>query len=114
MILIGLGALIFFYRSHSNNLRTDQISFDSSKWKDEKLVEEQQIRKQMIVDLTKSYLSESSSQQNILDLLGEPTKTDKFNEFDYVYWLGYEEYTDSYWLGIQIENGKTSWKLLRD
>ncbi|MDQ5950631.1 MAG: hypothetical protein QG585_573 [Patescibacteria group bacterium] len=114
LILIGIGVFIFFYKSQYNDLGTKQISFDSSMWKDEKLIEEQQIRKQMIADLTKNYLNESFSQRNILDLLGEPTKTDKFSEFDYVYWLGYDDYIDSHWLGIQIEDGETSWKLLRD
>jgi hypothetical protein len=47
--------------------------------------------------------------QDVKSLLGPPTKTDKFKNFDLVYWLGPERGwlgVDSEWLLIRFGNGK--------
>jgi len=84
----------------------DQIPFDPMAWQDEDQVRPPAyIRIRMIDDLMHRNIR--GMRRSAVDaLLGPPTDTDHFREYDYVYWLGPERGllgVDSEWLGIKFD-----------
>ena len=80
--------------------------FDSRAWKAVDGTYNQS-RKRMIDDLMRRSLVGMTRGQ-IDELLGPPTQTDKFAEYDYVYWLGDDDFlfpVDSKWLCIRFNDG---------
>src|SRR5207249_11294818 len=85
----------------------NRIPFDSASWQDEDQVySDNPVRLRMVDDLLKRYQLVGISKAKIDELLGPPTKTEKFGDYDYVYWLGPERgfiRIDSEWLGIKFQ-----------
>jgi len=84
--------------------------FDSELWK-ASLAEESQdpIKLQMVDDLLRKHPLVGLSRSQVLDLLGEPLRTDKFSDWDLVYWLGPERALfsiDSEWLVIRFDSSQ--------
>lgn len=93
--------------------------FNSTLWKNEKLTTlDHPLRQQMVHDLLKRYYLVGMNRSQINELLGVPAATNYFRDFDYVYWLGYEDGffdLDSEWLGIKFKNDQViEVKILRD
>jgi outer membrane protein assembly factor BamE (lipoprotein component of BamABCDE complex) len=61
------------------------------------------VRVQMIDDLLRRHQLKGRTRAEIIELLGEPTETDKFNTWDMVYWLGPERTGGSVWLSMDSE-----------
>jgi hypothetical protein len=69
------------------------------------------IRKAMLTDLMKRHHLIGMRRAEIDALMGPPTITDKFRQYDYVYWLGPDDTympIDSTWLCLKFENGTVS------
>jgi outer membrane protein assembly factor BamE (lipoprotein component of BamABCDE complex) len=67
------------------------------------------VRDAMVDDLVRSGRLKGMTRAQVVDLLGEPTPTDKFRDYDMVYWLGPDRtYTpiDSSWLVITLADGR--------
>lgn len=84
------------------------MSFDKAKWLDtESYEKEPYIRLEMVKDLINNRLSQGLSRSEVTDLLGPPTQTEKFAQYDLVYWLGIEKgfiRIDSTWLVIKMDD----------
>jgi hypothetical protein len=81
-------------------------AFDSELWK-ASLAEESEnpIKLRMVDDLRRKHPLVGLSRSEVLDLLGEPSRTDKFSDWDLVYWPGSERglfSIDSEWLVIRF------------
>jgi hypothetical protein len=81
-------------------------AFDSQLWK-ASLADESQdpIKLRMVDDLLRKHPLAGRSRSAVLDLLGKPPRTDKFSDWDLVYWLGPERglfSIDSEWLVIRF------------
>jgi hypothetical protein len=62
----------------------------------------------MVDDLLEHHHLPGKSRTEVVDLLGEPDKTDKFRNYDMVYWLGRERSAfalDSDWLVLKLSKG---------
>lgn len=60
----------------------------------------------MVDDLLKNHNFHGNTRQEIEALLGPPTTTDKFPEWDLIYWLGPERGSlplDSEWLAFKFD-----------
>ena len=92
-----------------------QIEFQSELW----VVEDSGVRAQMIEDLSKQNDFDKMTKLEVLSLLGEPTETNYFHNYDCVYWLGRERGflgIDSEWLVFRFDDtGRvTDWAVLTD
>lgn len=83
------------------------MDFDPETWKDEgKYYEEPYPRRDMVKSLTEDHLKAGMTKASVLELLGAPTETPKFQDHDLVYWLGPESgfvSVDSSWLVIDLD-----------
>ncbi len=93
---------------------SQRLSFDSQAWK-ASLADNQSedpIRLRMVDDLLRKHRLIGLSRSEVLDFLGQPPPTDKFSDWDLVYWLGPERglfSIDSEWLVIRFgKNGKVT------
>lgn len=69
------------------------------------------VRLHMVDSLIRTKRLDRLRRDQIIALLGPPTKTSKYRDADLVYWLGPERgliSIDSEWLLIYMKNGKTS------
>lgn len=101
LLLIGVFILAPKIGSYSSRL-----SFDSQIWK-ENLSNGSTLKQQMVDDLMTHHKLVGMTQKQVDQLLGRPPKTNYFNEFDYVYWLGPERgpiRIDSEWLGVKFKD----------
>ena len=109
-----------FLRSMSPLARCDDRRFTSAKWMDaDASFGEQAIRGCLVDDLHRSHELRGRSRQEIVALLGEPTKTAHFSSYDLVYWLGPERSVlsvDSEWLVMRLDSlGRVSeYRLVTD
>jgi hypothetical protein len=116
LILIGIGALallspylLLFGTPAYDSVReyVHRRPFDSVAWQDSKQVEgDDPVRIRMVDDLVKSRRLDHLSRAEVEKLLGAPTTTDKFRDYDLVYWLGPERglmRIDSEWLVITFD-----------
>lgn len=84
--------------------------FSSSQWKDEKLVKNE-VRITMVDNLLEKYRLVGKTKEEINELLGVPPTSNRFKEYDYVYWLGAERGLtpiDSEWLVIKFDKNIVS------
>lgn len=89
---------------------SERVSFDSTTWKRGENLKNP-VRIHMIDDLLRSRALVGLNKTQINNLLGTPSVTSYFKEYDYVYWLGPERgpfSIDSEWLGIKFKDGVVS------
>jgi hypothetical protein len=94
--------------------------FNNTAWRAQTV--DHPVRSTMVDDLLKSYQLKSMTREEIIALLGEPTDTDKFSNFDLVYWLGPERSSyggisiDSEWLvlALGVDHRVVSYEVIRD
>lgn len=83
-----------------------RVDFNSTKWKQAEQKDES-IRIRMVDDLLSQHNLTGKSRSEIDSLLGTPEKTNYFQDYDYVYWLGPQRGLipiDSEWLVIKFKN----------
>lgn len=89
------------------NRQSESISFDQEGWLlGEEDNESPYIRLEMVNDLIEHHLALGMSKSQVATLLGPATDTEKFNDFDFVYWLGVEQAfagIDSTWLVLKFD-----------
>lgn len=84
-----------------------RVPFDAVTWRQGDTLNNP-IRIHMVDDLLRHTVVVGMSRAQIDDLLGSPSTTSKFKDYDYVYWLGPEPgliSVDSEWLVIRLKNG---------
>jgi len=83
-------------------------TFDSTAWKDlEQIQREPYARRTMADELTSHRGLDGKSRAEVRELLGEPTETEYFSDWDLVYWLGPQRgfiAVDSEWLVIRFDD----------
>jgi hypothetical protein len=109
MIALSPYILLFGkYSYHSVFERLRRIPFDSTSWQDAKQVNGvDPVRIRMVDDLVRSRRLDRRSRVEVEKLLGKPTNTNYFKEYDLVYWLGPERSfmgIDSEWLAITLDS----------
>jgi hypothetical protein len=116
-ISVGLGFLLsyisflaYLFGGPVVNDYANRMPFDALKWQNEELVNSTNpIRTRMVDDLLKKYNLVGMPKVKLNDLLGTPSKTSYFSDYDYVYWLGPERgfiSIDSEWLAIKFEDDR--------
>lgn len=91
-----------------------ETEFDRTVWTDEARIYSAENPRVAMVHDVMSRLQSGMSRADVVELLGEPTETSYFSEWDMVYWLGLEESSrsamgfgiDSQWLGIRFVDNK--------
>ncbi len=126
LALLGMSALVLavsawlVLRSLSPMSRCEDRRFTSSKWKDTSAAfSARAIRGCLVDDLTRSHELRGRTRSEIVALLGAPSKTEYFREYDLVYWLGPERSLisiDSEWLVMRLDSaGRVSdYRLVTD
>jgi hypothetical protein len=85
-----------------------ETNFDSARWKNHlHLDDHDTIKQKMLRDLLSQHKLIGMTVEHINQLLGLPSKTPYFKDYDYVYWLGPEKGlgVDSQWLCIKFQEG---------
>ncbi len=98
-VLFVIGSLLLCYWWFGGT------KFDSGRWKS--VTGSDASRLAMVDDLLARHELVGMNQRQIDELLGSPTDTSYFANYDYVYWLGPERgfiSIDSEWLCIAFEN----------
>lgn len=107
-----------YYDSARERLR--RIPFESASWQNPGKVDGQDpIRIRMVDDLVRSRRLDHQSRAEVDKLLGKPTSTNYFKEYDLVYWLGPERgffSIDSEWLVIRFDKSEfvQEYRIVRD
>jgi hypothetical protein len=126
VLLFGLGIAMLVIASHISRARymsewsRNQLPFDQTVWiANPDSTEMNPIRLRMVDDLLTKHNFLGMSRKQIDDLLGPRAPTDKFQNWDLVYWLGPERGSfrlDSEWLVFRFDNdGRVKeFKHLRD
>jgi hypothetical protein len=86
-----------------------RVPFDSAAWKAAEPDVANPVRLRMVDDLLRRHRLVGKGKAEIDELLGRPTQTGHFADYDYVYWLGPERgfiSIDSEWLVLKLEHGK--------
>lgn len=88
-------------------------TFDSKTWKDlEQTNQAPYVRRPMADELLEQRALHGKTRAEVLDMLGEPTESEYFADWDVVYWLGPQRgfmAIDSEWLVIRFdESGRVS------
>lgn len=109
-----LGSIWWFYSiSTSSNL-----AFDRSVWVDNARIYSAEYPRVAMVDDVLLRLQPGTSRADVIELLGEPSDTNYFSDWDLVYWLGPESSwfaVDAQWLVIRIvEDQLTETQILTD
>lgn len=73
----------------------------------------------MVDDLLRSNILRGKTRADVIALLGDPTQTDKWTDWDLVYWLGpersYIAAIDSEWLVVRLADDRVvEARLVRD
>lgn len=91
-----LSALLLVACSPSDN-------FDAQRWKDADLTTRDRV--EMTGALFAEHSLEGMSRAEVIELLGEPTRTDKWRDWDMIYVLGPTSYMpiDNEWLVIRLD-----------
>lgn len=122
-VIFVVGLIIFSHVSHHLYMKgweKNRLPFDQAKWlKNPETRELNPPRLRMVDDLLASKKFTGWTKEQVQDLLGPPTKTSYFYNYELVYWLGPERSSfglDSEWLAFDIgEDGKVKdCCLLRD
>jgi len=81
----------------------DNIPFDAVEWR---RVGESEIRQEMVDDFLQNHNPVGSTRQDLIALLGEQSKTHHFQEYDLIYWVGFERGfgVDSEWLVLKLDD----------
>ena len=123
VMVLALSPFIFLFginSYHSARERLRRIPFESTSWQDPKQVDGQDpVRIRMVDELVRSRRLDHQSRAEVEKLLGKPTSTEYFKEYDFVYWIGPERgfiSIDSEWLVISLDrNGIVhEYKVIRD
>lgn len=81
--------------------------FDSKSWKDPAQFDQEPFpRRTMADDLVGDRALQGKTRAEVIELLGEPTQTEYFRDWDVVYWLGPQRgflAMDSEWLVIRLD-----------
>ncbi len=123
LLIVGVGVctyvglVVFLIGKPSVENYLNRKTFNSDEWKNSSSIEAGS-RIKMIDSLLKSHQLIGKTKPEIDSLLGPPTNTGHFREYDYVYWLGPERGTfsiDSEWLAIRFkDNTVTEAKVVSD
>lgn len=100
--IIVLSALLLFGCSSSG-------AFDRDRWENADLSTRERV--EMMDELLSQHPLKGLSRSEVVELLGEPTPTDKWDHWDMIYVLGPTEYMpiDHEWLVIKLdETGRVS------
>lgn len=102
--VVGLSAFALWYHRHG-----PLAPFDSAAWRaGESPTSDQPAPRLHLADgLLRSGILIGKTQAEVLALLGPPTDTDYFREYDLVYWLGIERGTfpaNSDWLVLKFDS----------
>jgi hypothetical protein len=78
-------------------------TFDSERWKNADVLTRDRV--EMIADLRAQLPLKGLSRAEVVDLLGEPTQTNKCDDWDMIYVLGPTDYMpiDNEWLVIKLD-----------
>ena len=78
-------------------------TFDSDQWKKADLSTRDRV--EMVDGLLSQHALKGLSRSEVVELLGEPTKTDKWEDWDMIYVLGPTEYMpiDHEWLVLELD-----------
>jgi outer membrane protein assembly factor BamE (lipoprotein component of BamABCDE complex) len=88
---------------------TSTGEFDAERWKNADLTTRERV--EMVDALQRQHPLKGMTRSEIVRLLGEPTPTDKWDEWDIIYVLGPTDYMpiDHEWLVIELdERGRVS------
>ncbi len=102
--VVVMGSLIFQVEEYAG-----RTSFDSTAWQSLE-AQKPHIRLSMVDDLMRRYELKGMPAEAVVGLLGPSDNTDKFSDWDYVYWLGPERgmfRIDSEWLVLRLTNDGT-------
>jgi hypothetical protein len=115
-VLFALGAISLWVAFQFGHL--PRSSFNSEEWKQAEKAEDYP-RLAMVDSLIQSGQLDRKAQDEVLALLGPPTNTSYFSDWDAVYWLGPERgflRLDSEWLVLRFDaEGRVSdYQLVRD
>lgn len=84
--------------------------FDSTRWRESMASEQADpVRLRMIDDLLRKHRLQGMTREDVDALLGRPAKTNFFQDYEYVYWLGPERgfmSVDSEWLGLKFDGAQ--------
>jgi len=113
-VLVLATISLWFWSTHS-----DRAPFDSVAWKvGEQLAGDRGVRLRMLDDLLRRHKLAGLSRAEVDDLLGPPTETGYFKEYDRVYWLDPERgflSIDSEWLALKFEQDRVvAARIVRD
>ncbi len=107
LVLIAMASATFLFTSQSGEAQM-AIKFDKKIWTDDKSIyDTPNIRLQMIDDVISNQLAVGKSRDEVIEILGKPTDTPYFKDYDLVYWLGDEKSlinVDSAWLVIKLDD----------
>lgn len=112
----GCFGWLFFGDAIQEYVRRQQ--FDSNLWQGQKSFDND-VRIRMVDDLLSRHDFRGMSLERLTAILGEPDKTDYFEDWDLVYWLGPERgwmSIDSEWLVFRFdsENKVSEYRIVRD
>lgn len=84
------------------------IAFDSKTWQDQEQVHQKPYpRRGMADNLLQERALHGKTREQVAQMLGEPTNTEYFADYDVVYWLGPQRgflAVDSEWLVIRFDD----------
>ena len=111
---------VFYKNSYDSGSHNMETKLDIEKWGNNALIyQKPYIRLNMIDDVVKNHISKGLDKEEVIKILGKPTDTPYFREYDLVYWLGEEKSfisIDSSWLVIELNNKNkiSGYKLVTD
>ncbi|MFB6356394.1 MAG: hypothetical protein ABEJ65_07755 [bacterium] len=101
-LVLGSILLMIFW----NQFSTGSEPFNSETWKQAEK-NNSNVRQKMLGDLRNQHQLTGKSREEIAELLGPPTNTGHFKNYEMVYWLGPEQHpygVDSQWLLLDLED----------
>jgi hypothetical protein len=109
VIIATPGAILFILEVHSlHQWNAKRLPFQEVAWKANVDADTMDpLRLRMVDDLLEQHNFLGASRAEILNLLGRPEPTDKYRDWDLVYWLGPERGSiriDSEWLVFKFDN----------
>lgn len=105
---VVVGAIAWFLFGDSIQERSNRREFDSTEWKNPQEVTNN-IRIRMVDDLLRRHRFNGMTREQVTTIIGEPDKTEKFRNWDMVYWLGPERgfmSIDFEWLVLRLDSQK--------
>lgn len=103
---LAIGATVYWL------VTTGSIAFDAALWREGEKASfgADDTRARMADGLLESHILIGKSRSDVVAMLGPPTTTGYFREFDLVYWLGAERgfiRIDSEWLVLRLDKSGT-------